>query len=219
MINIAIDGPSGAGKSTIAKIIAKKLNIIYLDTGAMYRAVAWKAISLNIEPNDSERVKMFLDALIIDIKYIDGVQYIFADGIDVTNAIREHHMSKAASDISKIPEVRLKLVDMQRDIASKNDVVLDGRDITSYVLPNAKYKFYLTAKAEERASRRVKELAEKGQHIEYEKMLADIIDRDYNDSTRAFAPLTKTIDSVEIDSTAMGIEEVANIILSYIEEA
>lgn len=218
MINIAIDGPSGAGKSTIAKLIAKKLNIIYLDTGAMYRTVAWKALSLGVEPNDQDKVKLFLDDLEITINYVDGVQYIYADGVDVTLAIREHNMSKAASDISKIPEVRLKLVEMQRDIASKNNVVLDGRDITSYVLPNAKYKFFLTAKAEERAKRRYIELSEKGQAISYEKILADIRDRDYNDSTRAFAPLTKTDDSVEIDSTDMTIEQVANTILSYIEE-
>lgn len=219
MINIAIDGPSGAGKSTAAKSVAKRLGIIYLDTGAMYRAVAWKALSLNIEPSDSVRVNEFLDDLNIEIKYVDGVQYIYADGTDVTLAIREHRMSKAASDISKIPEVRIKLVQMQRLIAANNDVVLDGRDITSYVLPNAKYKFYLTAKAEERARRRAEELAAKGQTFDYEKILADIIDRDYNDSTRSFAPLVKTPDSVEIDSTDMTAEEVAEKILSYIKEA
>lgn len=219
MINIAIDGPSGAGKSTAAKSVAKRLGIIYLDTGAMYRAVAWKALSLNIEPSDSVRVIEFLDDLNIEIKYVNGVQYIYADGTDVTLAIREHRMSKAASDISKIPEVRIKLVQMQRLIAANNDVVLDGRDITSYVLPNAKYKFYLTAKAEERARRRAEELAAKGQTFDYEKILADIIDRDYNDSTRSFAPLVKTPDSVEIDSTDMTAEEVAEKILSYIKEA
>lgn len=219
MINIAIDGPSGAGKSTAAKSVAKRLGIIYLDTGAMYRAVAWKALSLNIEPSDSVRVNEFLDDLNIEIKYVNGVQYIYADGTDVTLAIREHRMSKAASDISKIPEVRIKLVQMQRLIAANNDVVLDGRDITSYVLPNAKYKFYLTAKAEERARRRAEELANKGQTFDYEKILADIIDRDYNDSTRSFAPLVKTTDSVEIDSTDMTAEEVAEKILSYIKEA
>jgi cytidylate kinase len=219
MINIAIDGPSGAGKSTAAKSVAKRLGIIYLDTGAMYRAVAWKALSLNIEPSDSVRVNEFLDDVNIEIKYVNGVQYIYADGTDVTLAIREHRMSKAASDISKIPEVRIKLVQMQRLIAANNDVVLDGRDITSYVLPNAKYKFYLTAKAEERARRRAEELANKGQAFEYDKILADIIDRDYNDSTRSFAPLVKTPDSVEIDSTDMTAEEVAEKILSYIKEA
>ncbi len=219
MINIAIDGPSGAGKSTAAKSVAKSLGIIYLDTGAMYRAVAWKALSLGIEPSDALRVEGFLEGLSIEIKYVDDAQYIYADGVDVTTAIREHHMSKAASDISKIPKVRLKLVEIQRKIAAENNVVLDGRDITSYVLPNAEYKFFLTAKAEERARRRQDELEKKGQRIEYDKILADIIDRDYNDSMRDFAPMIKTFDSVEIDSTYMSAEEVAKKILSYIKEA
>ncbi len=217
MLNIAIDGPSGAGKSTIAKEIAKRLNIIYLDTGAMYRAIGLKAVRLGIDTNDEKGVTNILDSTKIEIKYVDGVQIIYLDGEDVSTAIREHHISKAASNVSKIPAVRLKLVAMQREIAAKNNVVLDGRDITSYVLKDANNKFYLTATPEERANRRYKELIEKGQNVEYETILADINDRDYNDTHRDFAPLTLTEDSVYIDSTNLTIEQAIEKILSYIK--
>ncbi len=218
MLNIAIDGPSGAGKSTIAKEIAKRLNIIYLDTGAMYRAIGLKAVRLNIDTNDSEGVTAILDDTNIEIKYQDGVQIIYLDGEDVSTAIREHHISKAASNVSKIPAVRLKLVKMQREIAAKNNVVLDGRDITSYVLKDANNKFYLTATPEERAKRRYKELLEKGQNVQYDTILADINDRDYNDTHRDFAPLTLTEDSMYIDSTNLTINEAIDKILSYIKQ-
>ena len=217
MLNIAIDGPSGAGKSTIAKEIAKRLNIIYLDTGAMYRAIGLKAVRLNIDTNDSEGVTAILDDTNIEIKYQDGVQIIYLDGEDVSTAIREHHISKAASNVSKIPAVRLKLVKMQRENAEKNNVVLDGRDITSYVLKDANNKFYLTATPEERAKRRYKELLEKGQNVQYDTILADINDRDYNDTHRDFAPLTLTEDSIYIDSTNLTINEAIDKILSYIK--
>ncbi len=218
MINIAIDGPSGAGKSTIAKELAKRLGIIYLDTGAMYRAIGLKAVRLGFDTLDADGIQSFLDNTDIKVAYIDGVQSIFLDGEDVSVAIREHHISKAASDVSSIPAVRIKLVAMQRKIADTEDMVLDGRDITSYVLPNAKYKFFLTAKAEERASRRFKELTAKGQEVGYDTILADINERDYNDSHRAFAPLTQTADSVFIDSTFMSIDEAIAEIIKYIKE-
>ena len=162
MINIAIDGPSGAGKSTIAKIVAKKLGITYLDTGAMYRAVALYVVNMGKDPSIEEDVAPLLSE--INISYIkkDDDNLICLNGCDVSEEIRRHEMSKYASQVSKIPAVRLFLVDMQRNIASNTDVVLDGRDITSYVLPDAKHKFYLTADAEERAKRRCKELAEIG---------------------------------------------------------
>lgn len=217
MLNIAIDGPSGAGKSTIAKEIAKRLDIIYLDTGAMYRAIGLKAVRLGIDTSDADGVIAFLDDTEIKIDYKDGVQIIYLDGEDVSSAIREHHISKAASNVSKIPAVRLKLVAMQREIAKNNNVVLDGRDITSYVLKDANFKFYLTASPEERANRRFKELKLKGQDVEYDKILADINDRDYNDTHRDFAPLTLTDDSVYIDSTDMTIEQAIDTILSYIK--
>jgi len=218
MINIAIDGPSGAGKSTIEKMLARKLDIIYLDTGAMYRAMAYIAIKKGIDPDDEESVKSILPDADIRIVYIDGEQRVYADGEDVSVKIREHHMSKAASDISKIPAVRIKLVEMQRTIAKRQNVVMDGRDTTSYVLPDANYKFYLTADPRERATRRQIELKQKGIEIDYEKLLNDINSRDYNDMNREFAPLIKTADSIEIDSTGRSPEEVLDLILSYIKE-
>ena len=217
MLNIAIDGPSGAGKSTIAKELAKVLDIIYLDTGAMYRAIGLKALRLGIDTEDEIGIKGILDSTNIEILYENGTQKVILDGEDVSIAIREHQVSKAASNVSKIPEVRLKLVAMQRDIASKNNVVLDGRDITSYVLPNANYKFFLTATAEERAKRRYNELIEKGQNVIYENILNDINDRDYNDTHRDFAPLTRTSDSIYIDSTDMTKEQVIDYILGCIK--
>ncbi|MBP5404610.1 MAG: (d)CMP kinase [Clostridia bacterium] len=218
MINIAIDGPAGAGKSTIAKMLAKKMNITYLDTGAMYRAVALKSILLGVDVEDEEGVKAFLPIVDLDIRYIDGVQHVYLDGNDVSKEIREHRMSKAASDISRIPAVRLKLVEMQRALAAKYDCVLDGRDITSYVLPDAKYKFFITASPEVRAERRKKELEEKGESVDFAVLLEDIKKRDYNDSHRPFAPLVCTEDSVLIDTSDMTIDEVIAKVLAVIEE-
>ena len=217
-MNIAIDGPSGAGKSTIAKELAKRLNITYLDTGAMYRTVALKSLWIGVDVTDEKRVEEMLPTIDLDIKYIDGVQHVYLDGKDVSVEIREHRMSKAASDISRIPAVRMKLVEMQRALAAKYDCVLDGRDITSYVLPNADYKFFITASPEVRAKRRFDELAAKGETIEFSVLLEDIKKRDYNDSHRDFAPLTQTPDSVYIDTSDMTIDEVINKVLSYIKE-
>ena len=217
-MNIAIDGPSGAGKSTIAKELAKRLNITYLDTGAMYRTVALKALLIGVDVNDAASVEAMLPSVDLDINYIDGVQHVYLDGKDVSKEIREHRMSKAASDISRIPAVRLKLVEMQRALAAKHDCVLDGRDITSYVLPNAEYKFFITASPEVRAKRRFDELAAKGETIDFSVLLDDIKKRDYNDSHRDFAPLTHTEDSVYIDTSDMSIEEVIDKVLSYIKE-
>ncbi len=217
-MNIAIDGPSGAGKSTIAKELARRLNITYLDTGAMYRTVALKSIWLGVDVNDEEKVKEFLPNVDLDIQYIDGTQHVYLDGKDVSKEIREHRMSKAASDISRIPAVRLHLVEMQRALAAKYDCVLDGRDITSYVLPNAEYKFFITASPEVRAKRRLDELAAKGETMDFSVLLEDIKQRDYNDSHRDFAPLTRTEDSVYIDTSDMTIEQVLAKVLSYIKE-
>ena len=216
-MNIAIDGPSGAGKSTVAKELAKRLDITYLDTGAMYRTVALKSIYLGVDVSDEAGVCAFLPSVDLDIRYIDGVQHVYLDGKDVSKEIREHRISKAASDISRIPAVRLKLVEMQRALAAKYDCVLDGRDITSYVLPNAEYKFFITASPEVRAKRRYDELAAKGEKIDFSVLLEDIKKRDYNDSHRDFAPLTQTEDSVYIDTSDMTIEEVLAKVLSYIK--
>lgn len=216
-INIAVDGPAGAGKSTVAKFIAKKLGIIYLDTGAMYRAAALKALRQGRNPCDESAVLPMLADIKIEIKYIDREQHVFLDGEDVSTAIREHNVSQAASDISKIKEVRLMLVDMQRKIAQQNDVIMDGRDIGSFVLPDADYKFYLTAAPEVRAQRRLKELEEKGQTANYEEILESIKKRDDNDTKRDFAPLVKAQDAVLVDSTYMTIDEVCAEILSAIK--
>lgn len=218
-MNIAIDGPAGAGKSTIAKEIAKKLGFIYLDTGAMYRAMAVCALNNGIDPNDEKAVIPLLGSTNIEVKYLNGEQRVFVNGNDVSEEIRRHEISRAASDISRIPAVRLKLVELQREIAAKNDVVLDGRDITSYVLPNAEFKFFLTAAQEERAKRRCLQLEEKGTKTDFDTILKDIIERDYNDSHRAFAPLTKTEDSILIDSTFLTKDEVVAELISIIEEA
>jgi len=217
MKNIAIDGPAGAGKSTAAKIIAKKLGILYLDTGAMYRAIGLKALRLGINTRDISAVEAILPTTAVEIKYVDGVQNIFLDGENVTPFIREHAVSMAASDVSAIPAVRLKLVELQREIAKKNDCILDGRDIGTNVLPDAKYKFYITATTEERANRRYKELLEKGQTISYDEVLLDIVTRDKNDSTRKFAPLKKADDAYEFDTTTMSIDEVVRELLDRIK--
>lgn len=212
MINIAIDGPSGAGKSTIAKSIAARKKITYLDTGAMYRAVGLKVYLTNSDMYDENQLSHILDNLDLDIKYVNGEQKVFLDGKDVSKDIREHHISKLASDVSAIPACRLKLVDLQRRIAEKSDCVLDGRDIGTYVLPDANVKIFLTASPEVRATRRYKELLSKGQKVEYDKVLSDINERDKNDSSRAFAPLKKADDAVEIDSSDMTIEQVIAVI-------
>lgn len=216
MKNIAIDGPSGSGKSTIAKLISKTLGITYLDTGAMYRGMGYFALKNNIDPSDEKAVLDVLNDINLEIKYVDGEQKVFVNGEDVTPYIRENHISMAASTISKIPAVRLKLVELQRKIASNTDCVLDGRDIGSYVLPDAKYKFFMTATPEERAFRRCKELKEKGQVIPYEDILADIMKRDQQDSTRAFAPLVIAEDAIVIDNTKLEIGDVLKIIMGYL---
>lgn len=215
--NIALDGPSGAGKSTVAKALAKRLDIIYLDTGAMYRSLAYVAVKQGIDVNDEAAVKPMLDNL--DMKIITGdSQQIIVNGENVTPFIREHYVSKAASDISALPAVRIKLVELQREIAKNDCVVLDGRDIGTYVLPDAKYKFFITATPEVRAKRRFEELKAKGDAPSYEKVLEDIKVRDYNDSHRAFAPLKQADDAVLVDTTNMSIDEVIDFVLNKLEK-
>lgn len=217
MIRIALDGPSGSGKSTVAKKLSQKLNILYLDTGAMYRATALKALSLNIDTFDEDGVKTFIEDIDLEIKYIDGTQHTYLDGVDVSEKIREPHVSMAASNISSLKCVRLKMVDMQRKIAEKMSCVLDGRDIGSFVLPNADFKFYITASVDVRADRRFKELMLKGHKVDFNELKKEIEQRDYNDKTREFSPLVKAIDAIEIDTSYMNVEQVLSKILSYIE--
>lgn len=216
-MNIAIDGPAGAGKSTIAKILAARLGILYLDTGAMYRAIGYKAIKSGVSVTDLELVEKMLKETDVDVKIADGVQHVYVDGEDVSGVIRTPEVSKAASDISALPPVRHAMVALQRIIAAKQDTVLDGRDIGTFVLPKAEYKFFLTASAEERAKRRYKELVARGGKCDLDKIRADIEMRDYNDSHRALAPLKKADDAVEVDTTFMTIEEVADKLASYVK--
>ena len=216
-ISIALDGPSGSGKSTVAKILSKKLNILYLDTGAMYRACAVKALKTGIAPKDEEKVKSFIDNIDLLIKYENGAQKTFLDGEDVSEKIREPQVSMAASDISSLKCVRLKMVEMQRQTAKSISCILDGRDIGSFVLPNADYKFYITAAVEVRAKRRFDELTAKGHTVDFEALKKEIEQRDYNDSHRDFAPLKKADDAIVIDTSELSVNEVVEKLLSYIK--
>jgi len=214
-IAIAIDGPAGSGKSTIAKLISKKLGILYLDTGAMYRAVALKAIREGIDTLDREKLADLVKDIDIKVKYQQNEQKIFLDGEEVSKLIRTPEVSIGASNVSSIPEVRLKLVELQREIAGQHDVVMDGRDIGTFVLPDAQVKVFLIASLEERVRRRYLEQIEKGaKGITVEEVRKDIEYRDKNDSSRSFAPLAKAKDAVEIDTTNMTVEEVADKIIS-----
>ncbi len=218
MINIAIDGPAGAGKSTIAKAISRILGIVYLDTGAMYRTVALKAIRSGLDTLDEAGLATLVRDIDIRIEYKDNEQRIFLDGDEVTGLIRTPEVSIGASNVAVIPAVRIKMVELQRDIAHDNDVVMDGRDIGTYVLPDANFKFFLTASLDERAKRRYIEMLSKGMtDVDYEEVKKDIAFRDKNDSSRAFAPLSKAPDAMEIDTTGLEPQEVIRIILDKIE--
>ncbi len=212
-INIAIDGPAGAGKSTIAKKVSAALDFIYIDTGAMYRAVALKAIRENIDTKSQEMLSEIVKNIDITLSHVDNTQRIFLDGEDVSDLIRTPEVSVGASNVAVFPEVRLKMVDLQRKIAKDKDIVMDGRDIGSYVLPNANLKIFLTASVDERAKRRYIELTQKGQNVSLEEVKKDMIFRDNNDSSRAFAPLVKVLDAIEVDTTALSIDEVVEKIL------
>lgn len=215
-MNIAIDGPSGAGKSTLAKLLAKKLGITYLDTGAMYRALGLKAHKCGVDIGDENAVKALLSQTTIDVKSGENGTVVLLDGYDVSEEIRQNYVSKLASDISAIECVRTFLVDLQRKIASLRPSVLDGRDIGTVVLPDAKFKFYLTASVEARAHRRYVELSAKGQVCDEAQIREDMIKRDYNDTHRKHSPLRKADDAVEIDSTNLTIDEMLNKMLEII---
>lgn len=209
---IAIDGPSGAGKSTIARLVAQKLGIDYIDTGAMYRALGLKMLRQGLPMTEDARLLTMLADT--DIDFAGGRVYL--DGEDVSDLIRTQEISKAASDCSAFATVRKKLVELQQKMAGAKSVIMDGRDIGTVVLKDAPYKYYLTASDEERAMRRYRELAAKGASQTYEEVLAQIRQRDYNDTHRAVTPLRKADDAVEIDSTAMCIEEVVDFICGQI---
>lgn len=220
--SIAIDGPGGAGKSTIAKIIAEKLGCIYIDTGAMYRAVGLFAVRKGIDTLDADALEKILDEIEINIENVKGEMRIFLCGEDVSDKIRTPEISMAASNVARVVPVRLKLVELQRKLAKENSVIMDGRDIGSFVLPDADVKIYLTADAEDRASRRYDELILKGQQVEFEDVLEDMKRRDYNDSNREFAPLCKAEDALLVDTTGLeleqSVEKLFNIIMSIIAQ-
>lgn len=218
MINVAIDGPAGAGKSTVARAAAQKLGYIYVDTGALYRAVGVYCLRNSIVTTDVDGVSAILKDITVELKFIDGVQHVFLNGDDVSTEIRLPEASMAASNVSAIPSVRAFLFDLQRDIAAKNNCLMDGRDIGTVVLPNAQVKIFLTADPEERAMRRYKELIEKGSNVTFEEVLEDLKVRDYNDSHREIAPLKPAEDSVIVNTTGMTLEESINTIVKTVEE-
>ena len=218
MMNVAIDGPAGAGKSTIARAAAKALGYIYVDTGALYRAVGVYSLRKGFDTKNAAAVESTLPDI---LRFFDGVQHVLLNGEDVSEEIRTPAASMAASDVSAVPAVRQFLFDLQRDIAKKNDCIMDGRDIGTVVLPKAQVKIFLTAEAEARAERRFLELQEKGAKDTYEAVLADLKARDYNDSHRAVAPLKSAADSILVDTTdltlAESVEKVTEVIKEHME--
>ena len=217
-ISVAIDGPAGAGKSTLAKAVSKELGFIYVDTGALYRAIGLFFIRKGFKPESLEDLTPYLSDIKVELKFVDGAQLVFLCGEDVSTLIRTPEASMMASAVSAKKEVRAFLLDMQRTLAKENNVVMDGRDIGTVVLPNATVKIFLTADAEERAKRRYKELLEKGINETYEAVLEDMKKRDYNDSHREIAPLKPAPDSVIADTTSKNLEESKQLLLDIIKE-
>ena len=217
MINVAIDGPAGAGKSTIAKAAAKELGFIYVDTGALYRAVAYNAVKTGAIDEEQKIINM-LDSTKVELKYVNGVQAVYLNGEDVSAFIRTPEISMGASKVSAIPQVRAFLLNLQREIASKNNVIMDGRDIATVVLPNADVKIFLFASPECRAERRYKEFIEKGEEVSFDDVLKDVNQRDYQDSHREIAPLKPSDDSIMVDTSKLTLQESINLIVNTIKE-
>lgn len=216
--SVAIDGPAGAGKSTIAKMLSKEMGYIYVDTGAMYRAMAVYFSQNGIDPDNEEMINEAVKNVDIVIEYKDGAQQVILNGVNVTSLLRTEETGKMASKTSKYAAVRSKLVELQRNLAKSTDVLMDGRDIGTTVLPDAFVKIYLTASTEARAKRRYDELVEKGEECDYEEIKKDIESRDYQDMHREISPLRKADDAVLVDTSDMGIEEVINTIKKIIED-
>jgi len=210
---IAVDGPSAAGKSTVAKLLAKELGIEYIDTGAMYRAVALKVIRLGVDTDDESALALMLDNTDVDLL---GAE-VLLDGEDVSGSIRTEEVSMQASRISAIPAVRGKLVALQREMGARKSVVMDGRDIGSNVFPGAEYKFFITASPEVRAERRMKELLERGENVSFDDVLEDVKKRDWDDSNRKLNPLVQTEDAILIVTDDLGIEEAIDLVKSYLQ--
>ena len=218
MINIARDGPAGAGKSTAAKLAAKELGFIYIDTGALYRSIGVAALRNGYDTTDAEKVNSLLHEISLSLKFVDGEQRVILNGEDVSREIRLPEASMAASNVSAIPEVRAFLLEMQKKLARENNCLMDGRDIGTVILPDAELKIFLTASAEIRAERRYKELIEKGTPKDYDELLSEIKQRDHNDSHRAVAPLKPAVDAYMLDSSDMSLEEVVAKIVSLAKE-
>ncbi len=218
MINIAIDGPAGAGKSSLSRKLASNLGYIYVDTGALYRAVGLKFSRLGFDTTLQGDIGEVLKTTVVDIRFINGEQRVFLDDTDVSDLIRTPEASMMASAVSAKPEVRAYLLDMQRSLAKNNNVVMDGRDIGTVVLPSADVKIFLTADVEERAKRRLLELAEKGEKVTFDEVLADMKQRDYNDSHRAIAPLKQAEDAVLADTTKLDLDGSLELLLKIVRE-
>lgn len=218
-IAIALDGPAGAGKSSIAKRAAKALGYIYVDTGALYRTIGLAAMRAGVEPQPSAEVDSLLSRITVSLEFNEqGEQVVLLDGEDVSSLIRTPEASMMASKISAVPSVRVYLLDLQRDMAKTHNVIMDGRDIGTVVLPDAKVKIFLTASPEARAERRYKELVEKGTDTTFEDVLRDVKERDYNDSHRAIAPLKPAEDSILVDTTELDFEQSVEAIINVIKE-
>lgn len=217
MINVAIDGPAGAGKSTIAKAAAKELGFIYVDTGALYRAVAYNAVKNGVI-DDEQRIISMLDDTKVELKYVEGVQSVYLNGEDVSGFIRTPEISMGASKVSAIPQVREFLLNLQREIAKTNNVIMDGRDIATVVLPDAEVKIFLFASPECRAERRYKELVEKGENVSFDDVLKDVNQRDYQDSHREIAPLKPSEESIMADTSELTLQESIDLIVNTIKE-
>lgn len=217
MINVAIDGPAGAGKSTIAKAAAKELGFIYVDTGALYRAVAYNAVKNGVI-DDEQGIISMLDDTKVELKYVEGVQSVYLNGEDVSGFIRTPEISMGASKVSAIPKVREFLLNLQREIAKTNNVIMDGRDIATVVLPDAEVKIFLFASPECRAERRYKELVEKGENVSFDDVLKDVNQRDYQDSHREIAPLKPSEESIMADTSELTLQESIDLIVNTIKE-
>lgn len=217
MINVAIDGPAGAGKSTIAKAAAKELSFIYVDTGALYRAVAYNAVKNGVI-DDEQGIISMLDDTKVELKYVEGVQSVYLNGEDVSGFIRTPEISMGASKVSAIPQVREFLLNLQREIAKTNNVIMDGRDIATVVLPDAEVKIFLFASPECRAERRYKELVEKGENVSFDDVLKDVNQRDYQDSHREIAPLKPSEESIMADTSELTLQESIDLIVNTIKE-
>lgn len=217
MISIAIDGPGGAGKSSIAKELSAQLGFIYVDTGALYRSIGLYMLNNGVDLEDKEAVSEKLKEVDVELKYKDGQQRVVLCNNDVSEEIRKPEVSMAASKVSALPQVRSFLLDLQRHMAQKNNVIMDGRDIGTVVLPNAQIKLFLTASPEERAMRRYRELLGKGENLEYETVLAELKQRDYQDSHREIAPLKPADDAEIIDTTGNNLQQSVKMIMNYLK--